>query len=80
MESKTYTGEKIDIPVTSIILESDPLHPEMFALFFCPKCGDNLFQYSGTVIMIVPGGTHAKLPLIKQCRKCKTKYLINSIV
>ena len=73
-------GNKQDIQVTSIILESDPLHPDMFTLFYCPKCGDTLFQYSGTVVMIVPGETKTKLPIIRQCRKCKTKYLINSIV
>ena len=73
-------GNIQDLKVTSIILESDSLNPDMFLMFFCPKCSHALFQYSGTIVMIVPGGTRTPLPFIKECKTCKTRYLINSIV
>ena len=76
----TIHNKPEDIRLTSIILEADRLRPDMLKMFFCIGCGDNILQYSGNVIMIVPGETFTKLPIIAQCRKCKTKYLINSIV
>lgn len=69
-----------EIKVTSIILESDPDHPNNFSMFYCPKCRDGLLQYSGHIVMIVPGYTPTPIPFIRQCRQCKSKYLIVSII
>lgn len=74
----TVQGQPKEIKITSIILETDPLDPERMTMFFCTKCREGLFQYAGDVVMIVPGAVRTRLPLIRQCRICKTKYLIAS--
>ena len=73
-------GQSINIKLTSVVLESDPENPDMFLMFHCPKDGKSMFQYSARVVMIVPGKTDTKLPIIKMCGFCKTRYLINSIL
>lgn len=73
-------GSEQNIKITSVVLESNPQEPDMMQGFFCLKCGDILGQYiGGNIIFIAPGKTEAKLPWVVYCRKCKTRYLINSI-
>lgn len=73
-------GIEQDLKLTSHILESDPFNPSMFLMFHCWKCGKSLFQFSGNVIMTVPGETPTTLPIIYMCRTCKQRHLINSIL
>ena len=72
--------ERTNMEVTSHILESDPDHPHTFHLFHCWKCGQGLFQFSGSIIMSQPGQTFTRLPIVFMCRKCKQRHLINSII
>ena len=68
--------------VTSVILEYDPKiadSTENLILWHCPICNQPLFQYSARLVMIIPGMTPTKLPIIIACQKCKKRYLINSI-
>lgn len=73
-------GNEVNLKVTSIVLESNPDTPDLFSMFYCPKCGKPIFQYAGTIIMIVPGGTKVNIPIVEMCKGCKTRYLINSIM
>lgn len=69
---------EVNIKVTSLILEPDVEHPNMFKAFHCSDCGKVAFQYSGHIIMSVPGGVKTLIPLIKMCATCKKRYLIAS--
>jgi uncharacterized protein with PIN domain len=74
-------GKEIEEDVTSVVLQfkaEDSL--ESLLLWHCPICTEPLFQFSGKMISIIPGSTPTKIPVIVDCRKCKNKYLINSIV
>ena len=78
-------GQSVDVDLTSVILEYNPILDEnetleSLILWHCPICNQPLFQYSGKVIMIVPGKTPTKIPVIVNCEKCHHKYLINSIL
>lgn len=77
----TIRSVPVNLRVTSVILEQDIDHPEMMKAFHCPDCGKNVgVQYTGNIVMIVPGNTHALVPLFKSCPQCKKKYLFNSIL
>ena len=78
-------GKPVDISVVSVVLEYNPTivqkdDPEGLMLWHCPIDNTPLFQYSGKMVMIIPGMVPTKLPVIHQCGKCKTRYLIISIV
>jgi hypothetical protein len=78
-------GKKIDLKVTSIILEYDPKlvkddSPDGLILWHCPIDNTPLFQYSGKMVMVIPGMVPVKLPVIKECPKCKTKYLVVAMI
>lgn len=75
-------GKSISLDVTSVVLEYDPKMatlPENLILWHCPICNQPLFQYSARLVMIIPGMTPTKIPVIHICSKCKKRYLINSI-
>lgn len=79
----TIRGVKSEIDVTSVVLEYDErLADELdnLILWHCPICNQPLFQYSGSMIAILPGMTPTKVPILVNCDKCKKKYMINSIV
>ena len=78
-------GKIADLDVTTVVLEYNPNiiqgdSPEGLLLWHCPIDNTPLFQFSGRVVMIVPGMAPTKIPLIIQCQKCKTKYLILSMI
>lgn len=73
-------GKETNLKVTSLILESDPLNPDMMSIFHCLICGQKGFQYSASIIMVIPGGTKVNVPIIHQCDRCKHRYLINSLM
>lgn len=78
-------GKIADLDVTTVVLEYNPNiiqkdMPEGLMLWHCPIDNQPLFQYSGKQVMIIPGRVPTKLPVIAQCSKCKTKYLIVSII
>jgi len=73
-------GVQKDIPITSLILERDSLQPDMLKKFHCSDCGKFLFQYIGSLVMIVPGATQAIVPILTFCKDCKKRFLINSII
>jgi hypothetical protein len=76
-------GVQTDIAVTTVVLEANPLQfnsPEGLILWHCPIDNQPLFQYSGKQVMIIPGMVPTNLPLIVQCEKCHTKYLLVSVL
>ncbi len=75
-------GKIADLTVTTVVLEYTPTkdNPEGLILWHCPIDNQPLFQYSGRQVMIIPGMVETKLPLIHQCPRCKTKYLIVSVI
>lgn len=76
----SQNGAILNIKVTSVILQADPKNPDMMHLFRCPNDGEIVGQYrGGDVVFIVPGETPAILPMIGFCKKCKARYLFNSI-
>ena len=81
----TVKGQKVDLDVTSIVLEYNPNiiqpdSPEGLMLWHCPIDNSPLFQFSAKMVMIIPGMIETKIPVIHQCGKCKTKYLVISII
>lgn len=72
-------GEPIDLQVISVILAS-PQVEHQFNIFHCNLCGNKMFQYSGTILMILPGETKTTIPVVVKCHGCKTRYLLNSII
>lgn len=78
-------GKSIDMDVTSVVLEYNANiiqkdSPEGLMLWHCPIDNTPLFQYSGKQVMVIPGMVPTKLPVIHQCSKCKTKYLVISMI
>jgi hypothetical protein len=75
-------GVPIDVSVTTVVLDTNFVagNPEGLILWHCPIDNQPLFQYSGKQIMIIPGMVPTNVPIIVQCSKCKTKYLIVSII
>jgi len=51
-------------------------------MYYCSKCRCPVFQYIGNLITEIPGGSPAKVPIIKQCpnKQCGRKYYVNAIV
>lgn len=81
----TVQGKKISLDVTTIVLEYNPNiiqndSPEGLMLWHCPIDNQPLFQYSARMVMVIPGMIPTKLPVIHQCSKCRTKYLVISII
>lgn len=72
--------QEVNYNLTSHVLESDHVNPELFHLFHCWKCGKQLFQFSGNVVQSVPGPIFSPLPFIQFCKHCKQRHLINSIL
>jgi len=71
-----------EIDVTSVILSYNTREADFnnLILWHCPICNQPLFQYTGKVLMIVPGMTPATSPpILIACARCKHKYLVNSI-
>ena len=79
-------GIPTDVEVTSIVLEYNANiiqtdSPEGLLLWHCPICCSPLFQFSGRMVSITPGLVPSRQPpIIKECPKCKQKYLIISII
>jgi len=78
-------GNLTEVQVTTVVLEYDPNiiqkdMPEGLMLWHCPIDNTPLFQYSGKQVMIIPGMIPTKLPVIHQCSKCHTKYLVISVI
>lgn len=73
-------GIPTNLKVTSAVLESDPENPEIFILYHCWRCGNRLLQFSGNVLMLLPGAVPATVPIVLLCKVCKTRHLINSIM
>jgi len=78
-------GKGVDLEVTTIVLEYNPNiiqkdSPEGLMLWHCPIDNTPLFQFSARQVMIIPGMVPTRLPVINQCGKCKTKYLVISII
>jgi hypothetical protein len=76
-------GEEREYPVITVTLVADPLHPLDLTLFKCTVCGENLGQYQGNIVRMIPGGLPINIMdvprFIIQCRICKRRYLINNI-
>ena len=74
-------GEIADLVVTTVVLEHTTADDkESLLLWHCPIDNSPLFQFSGRQVMIVPGMVPTKLPVLNQCPKCKTRYLVVSII
>lgn len=73
-------GIEQNLKVTSYVIESDHDNPTMMHLFYCWKCGKSLFQFSGDVVMSMPGPIFTPVPIVIKCRNCDQRHLINSIM
>ena len=78
-------GKIADIDVTTVVLEYNPNiiqtdSPEGLLLWHCPIDNSPLFQFSGKQVMIIPGMIATKIPILHQCPKCKTKYLVIAMI
>jgi hypothetical protein len=78
-------GVKTNVEVTTVVLEYNPNIiqkdvPEGLMLWHCPVDNTPLFQYSARQVMIVPGMVPTKVPILKECPKCKTKYLVVTVI
>lgn len=73
-------GISQELNVTSVILEHDAGLGDNLVLWHCPICNQPLFQYSARLVMIVPGMTPTKVPVIIICPKCKHRYSLVSVV
>lgn len=70
------TVEK-EMPVTTVVLEKTT-DLDFVSMFFCNKCGNALFQHKGRVAYILPGAAPCNMPVIVECRRCKTKYMVRT--
>ena len=69
------------IRVTTVILsndEDDPNH-ELLHMFSCYNCKNNLFQYQGRVISIMPGVPPLMIPILVKCKVCGKVFNIKDI-
>lgn len=58
----------------------DPFNERVNA-FHCPNCGELIGQYLGQLFSIEPGAPAVRLPSpILYCKRCKRRYIINSII
>lgn len=78
-------GKIADVNVTTVVLEANQNiiqkdSPEGLLMWHCPIDNQPLFQYSGRQVMIVPGMVPTPLPILHECQKCRTKYLIISMI
>jgi len=79
-------GQRVDVEVTTVVLEYNPNiiqkdSPEGLLLWHCPICCSPIFQFSGRMISITPGMVPSRQPpIIKECPKCKVKYLVLSMI
>lgn len=77
----SLNGTVQNIKVTSVILQANHDAPDELHRFLCPNDGEIIAQYKGgDIIFIIPGETPATLPTIGFCKKCKARYLFNSIL
>ncbi len=74
----TINAQPVNLKVTSLILEPDYENPEMFKAFRCFDCGKVVFQYSGNIVMLVPGGVKVPMPILQMCHGCKKRFLVAS--
>lgn len=78
---KVTTIEQIkvekEMPVTSIILDKSQDMAEVH-MFFCNNCGQAVMQHKGRVAYILPGAAPCNMPVIVECKRCKTKYMIRT--
>lgn len=70
----------IDIPVISIVIDKSVIDPNLLLMFHCPTCTMSLFQYQGEIAYYTPGLVPMEIPIIVQCKGCKRRYAIRSIV
>lgn len=70
---------KKESPVTSVIIERND-DPDLVHMFFCNNCSQALFQHKGRIAFILPGATPCNMPILIECRRCKTKYMIRTNV
>lgn len=78
---KITTVENIEVKkevlVTSVVIEKNN-DPDKLSMFFCNNCGQSLFQHKGRIAFILPGAAPCNMPLIVECRRCKTKYMVRT--
>jgi hypothetical protein len=78
---KVTTLEQVEIskemPVTTVVIERDD-DAAMVHMFFCNNCGQAILQHKGRVAYILPGAAPCNMPVIVECRRCKTKYMIRT--
>jgi len=75
-------GEEKNIAITSVILGNDIDDPkkEKLNMFFCPRCQNEVIQFTGSLIKIVPYSLWTRPPVIAKCRNCKRYYAFNEIM
>ena len=83
MIAKVITIEQIkitkELPVTTVVVEKHG-DPDDVHMFFCPNCGQPILQYKGRIAFILPGAAPCNMPVIVECKRCKTKYMIRTNV
>lgn len=75
-------GEERNIPITTVILGNDyeDENKDKLNMFFCPRCQNEVIQFTGNLIKILPYSIWIKPPVITKCRNCKRYYAFNEIV
>lgn len=78
-------GQPKILKVTTVTLERDPDNPLALYVMHCLKCAEKLVQYQGNIIRVMPGGLPQNIlelssNLIIECRRCRSRYLINNVV
>lgn len=68
-----------DIPVTTVVIEKNN-DPDQVKMFFCNNCSQALFQHKGKIAFILPGAAPCNMPVIVECRRCKTRYMVRTNV
>ena len=78
---KVTTVEQIKVikqmPVTTVVVERSG-DPDEVHMFFCNNCGQAIFQHKGRIAYILPGAAPCNMPIIVECRRCKTKYMVRT--
>jgi RNase P subunit RPR2 len=78
----TIKNEEKNVQVTQVTLryDNDDLKEERLKMFFCFNCQNEVIQYKGRVVRIMPFAPYVKLPVFVKCRNCKTLYSFQDIV
>ena len=70
---------KKEVKVTSVVLERNE-DPSKILLFYCPVCTRPLIQYKGRIAFILPGEVPCNIPLLIECKRCKTNFMFRTNV